>query len=456
MPTPRTQSGFFIRTSNPPEQFEMVLCTDAGRLRHFSSRGASYLPTDLVLDEEFGAPPRSLVAGTDFQNVSLIQSSVGYLELVASADNHLAHYWRSALGWGNPTVFGAGVADRGNPAFVQSRSGRTGNFEVVVPRRDGGLAHYWRDNDPIPTGPWRHSVDFGSGAITGVAMIFSSFGNLELVATEGQQLVFYWRNQDGWQAPMPIGSQGDIIGQPAFIQSNYGRAGNFEVVGARQGGGLTHFWRDNDDPNYTWHGPFNFGRGEYASVSMIQDSDNELIVCARSATDSNRMDCYRRKAAPSWLWLDPLTGHVSVRSASTAPAPTPPTTPPPHPMERLNFHFTMGGNWRNFITPTMGEIYVTVAPPMSDLMNAPHYELSTKNQVLTWSADVPASAGASGNWTFQMHLSGTDIKTGAPMEIPPSPIASFPWQSASPAGTILLDRNEKGYFVWGEWNVLNG
>lgn len=32
--------------------------------------------------------------------------------------------------------------------LVQGRGGAVGNFEVVVPWPDGGLAHFWRDNDP--------------------------------------------------------------------------------------------------------------------------------------------------------------------------------------------------------------------------------------------------------------------------------------------------------------------
>ena len=43
-----------------------------------------------------------------------------------------------------------------------------------------------------------------------------------------------------------------ITGTPAFIQSAFGKQGNFEMlvpVGER----LVHYWRDNDTPGYPWH-----------------------------------------------------------------------------------------------------------------------------------------------------------------------------------------------------------
>src|SRR5262249_33214072 len=49
------------------------------------------------------------------------------------------------------------------------------------------------------------------------------------------------------------------LGQAAqgrnFIQSNFGRQGNFELV-VPLGKRLAHYFRDNDAPGLPWHGPF--------------------------------------------------------------------------------------------------------------------------------------------------------------------------------------------------------
>lgn len=37
-----------------------------------------------------------------------------------------------------------------------------------------------------------------------------------------------------------------------FIQSRFGNRGNFEIVLPRTGGGLVHFWRNNDAPANPW------------------------------------------------------------------------------------------------------------------------------------------------------------------------------------------------------------
>src|SRR5688572_24905237 len=83
-----------------------------------------------------------------------------------------------------------GIAMAANQSgfLVQSTHGTTGNFELVVPRSGGGVAHAWRDNDAGGL-PWHGpSLAFGSaGDISSVALIQSSLGgvgNLELIARE--------------------------------------------------------------------------------------------------------------------------------------------------------------------------------------------------------------------------------------------------------------------------------
>jgi hypothetical protein len=189
---------------------------------------------------------------------------------------------------------GQAMTATGGLSFIQRRFGCKGNFEVVVPRSGGGLAHYWRDNDS-PELPWHGPVVFGTSAghIDAVALIQSNFGapgNLEVVARAGNRLIFFWRDAADWHGPYPLIADGyevtGVTGNPALIQSRFGRRGNFEVVVPRSGGGLAHYWRDNDSPELPWHGPVVFGTsaGHIDAVALIQSNFGEagnLEVIAR-------------------------------------------------------------------------------------------------------------------------------------------------------------------------------
>jgi hypothetical protein len=179
-----------------------------------------------------------------------------------------------------------------------------------VPRAAGGLAHYWRNNDD-PHLSWHGPVNFGTGNIGGVALIqgnFGSPGNLEVVAREGSQLVFYWRlgrSPWTWYGPFPIPGADDVTGNPSLIQSSHGLRGNFEVVAPRATGGLAHYWRNNDLPNLPWNGPFYFGRGNISAVALFQSnfgSPGNLEVVAQ---EDDRLAFYWRLGRPPWLWFGP-------------------------------------------------------------------------------------------------------------------------------------------------------
>ena len=76
--------------------------------------------------------------------------------------------------------------------FVQSNHGVKGNFEVVVPRGGGGLAHWFRKNDD-PGRPWSGpTLMFGSTDNVDAATLIQSnlgrVGNLEVVANAGGRL----------------------------------------------------------------------------------------------------------------------------------------------------------------------------------------------------------------------------------------------------------------------------
>ncbi|HYR06803.1 MAG TPA: galactose oxidase-like domain-containing protein [Longimicrobium sp.] len=179
---------------------------------------------------------------------------------------------------------------RSGSILIQSTNGTNGNFEVVIPRVGGGIAHLWRNNDSAAF-PWTApAIAFGStGDITAVTCIQSNFGpvgNLEVVAREGNTLVHNWRD-DGvswkWSEAMPIPGATAVSGAPGFCQSTYGTKGNFEVVAPLAGGGLGHWFREND-VGPTWSGPFAFGSGTVGAAALIQSNygtPGNLEVIAR-------------------------------------------------------------------------------------------------------------------------------------------------------------------------------
>src|SRR5262249_49782215 len=131
-----------------------------------------------------------------FSAVSLIQSnfgSPGNLEVVAIQNGELLHFSRDSgpgFHWFGPepvAVNGRNVTGvTGNPSLIQSRFGNRGNFELVVPMLNGGLAHFDLNNDH-PSFPWFGPNVFGEGlgAFATVSLIQSHFGspgNLEVVA----------------------------------------------------------------------------------------------------------------------------------------------------------------------------------------------------------------------------------------------------------------------------------
>ena len=208
--TPALIQGNFGVTGN----FEMVVPLAAGGLAHFwRNNDDPALPWN---------GPFPFGSSDAYDGVALIQSNFsssgtgpGNLELVARSGNRLDFYWRDdapPFTWHGPIAFETGVI--GNPTFIQSRFGQTGNFEMVVPLETGGLAHFWRNNDD-PALPWNGPFPFSSsdfyGAVTVLESNFSSSGfgagNLELVARSGNRLDFYWRDDAPpftWHGPVAL------------------------------------------------------------------------------------------------------------------------------------------------------------------------------------------------------------------------------------------------------------
>ena len=178
--------------------FELVTPLLAGGLGHFSR------------DNDAPGSPWSgpTVFGTDLgvvDAVTMIQSNLGpgNLEVVARAGNRLADFFRDhepPFAWHGPRIIVDDVS--GNPVLIQSNFGKTGNFELVTPRRitplsGGGLAHFARDND-VQDFPWSGPTPFATefSVVDAVTMIQSRQGpgNLEVICRVGRTLAQFTRD----------------------------------------------------------------------------------------------------------------------------------------------------------------------------------------------------------------------------------------------------------------------
>jgi hypothetical protein len=281
-----------------PGNFELVTPLAEGGLAHYSR-----VNVDPALPwygpEVFGTD-----VGT-FDAVTMIQSNFsaggpGNLEVVAGWSGGLLFFWREDVPpyvWHGPDLFplnapGSGTVT-GNPSMIQGRFGGRGNFELVTPLADGGIAHYWRDNDVLGL-PWHGpTVIFGQdvGVFDAVSLIQSDFragggaGNLEVIARFGSQLLHYWRADVppfSWFGPevVPLSAPGHnaglVSGVPSLIQSRFGPflKGYFDLVTPLADGGLALYTRDNNEAGLPWNGPEIFGSevGAVDAVSLIQST----------------------------------------------------------------------------------------------------------------------------------------------------------------------------------------
>lgn len=237
----------------------------------------------------------------DVQAVALVRSNYGTpanLEVVARVGTGLVHLYRASdLIWRRTAAFASGVA--GTPGFVQSTWGTRGNFEVVAPLAAGGLAHWSRNNDSAGQ-TWSAPTAFGGATrYEAVALMQSGYdtpGNLEVVARTGSVLHHFWRGSNlQWHGPVQIAT--GVAGAPALIEGTWGvtasRPGNFELVSPLAGGGLGHWWRNNDTQQ--WSGPAAFGAGAVGAVGLVQGNFGvNLEVVARVGS---RLEHYSRDSA---------------------------------------------------------------------------------------------------------------------------------------------------------------
>jgi hypothetical protein len=158
--------GFVQNVDGVKGNFEIVAPASAGGLVHYNREDDSFVQGGFDLPWSSPTP----FASGDVNGVSLIQSSFTtngkhHLEAAYVIADKL--YDGGGYAWSSPALIASGV--RGTPAFIQSKVGTVGNFEVVVPLAAGGIAHYFRDNDS--GADWVKSRTFGSGIYDSVAMI---------------------------------------------------------------------------------------------------------------------------------------------------------------------------------------------------------------------------------------------------------------------------------------------
>lgn len=228
--------------------------------------------------------------------VSLIEGnfgSPGNLEVVVNgAGGILSHFYRqsSDLKWYGPNKISPDTKAIGVPSFIQGTWAKKGNFELVTPVASGGLVHFSRDNDRPSDFPWSPPTHFAQslGAVTSVSLIQSNYGkHLEVIAIVKSKLIFTFRDDSfKWATPIPIETEYNVTGNPALIQSKFGKQGNFELVVPAASGGLFHFWRDNNDGTKPspWSKATLFAedQGVFRGVTLIQSNygDGNLEVVA--------------------------------------------------------------------------------------------------------------------------------------------------------------------------------
>jgi hypothetical protein len=122
------------------------------------------------------------------------------------------------------------------------------------------------------------------------------------------------------------------VASGSLIQSTFGKQGNYELV-VPLGDHLAHYWRDNDSPDFPWHGPVRLPSlpapdgvlqplvpgGRFLGVTLIQSTigpgNLDLVARAtRGSDDESSLFFYGRDAAgwhgPQELQADgqPVTG----------------------------------------------------------------------------------------------------------------------------------------------------
>lgn len=182
--------------------------------------------------------------------------------------------------WTKRRIHSGNMIESGNGTYYR-------NFEMLATVGGGGLIqHWWRDNGAAGF-PWHTAyAPFGGDAAVCPTLTATTYNrNFESVhMTTGGRLHHWWFDQVAhtWNDGGVFGPP-DVWGVPGFIQGNYGKPGNFEVVVRTRGGQLVHWWRTNGPP-WTWSESVRFGANvAFSGPSLVQShygtQGNFEVVC---------------------------------------------------------------------------------------------------------------------------------------------------------------------------------
>jgi hypothetical protein len=118
----------------------------------------------------------------------------------------------------------------------------------------------------------------------------------------------YWSETDN-RCVLPVWQSFPAVkGNPSLIQGRFGTQGNFELAVPSGGGGVIHFWRNDDNTFLPWSGPIFFGGalGMVDAVSMIESnfgSPGNLELVCRVA---DQLYFFWRDSGPAFNWNGPF------------------------------------------------------------------------------------------------------------------------------------------------------
>ncbi|MFI5667808.1 C1 family peptidase [Streptomyces sp. NPDC051704] len=179
------------------------------------------------------------------------------------------------------------------------------NFELLATAAGGGgrLQHWWREGDaPFP---WARASSYANDASGQPAFTGTTYNrNMESlhVTTGGRLRHWYYEQSAGvWRDGGAFGPGDAVIGStPAFIQSDYGKPGNFEAVVRTADGRLNHWWRINGAP-WTWNDGGRFASGiAHYGPALVQTRSRHLDLVA-TRTDG-RMQLWWRDDPNGFAW----------------------------------------------------------------------------------------------------------------------------------------------------------
>jgi Papain family cysteine protease len=215
-------------------------------------------------------------------------------ETVYRTKSNRLHHWyfdQATQKWNDGPTFGPAEAS-GCVGFCESNFG-IGNFEVVVAVQGGAMEHWFRAG-----GTWARSVSFGSGVLTaGPSLLQSTWNNLEFVATlQNGQMQHWWRNGSTWVGDQLFGA--GVKSHACMIQGEFGfdtdsGNGNFELCVAMPNGTVQHWWRNNQDPKFSWTMSATFGSSVAYVVALLEGSFGFNLEMIVQRTDGILQHYYR-------------------------------------------------------------------------------------------------------------------------------------------------------------------